>query len=138
VILIVVLVLVVALAIALVVAVAKDPGPQPVEIALAYEHAWDLLDFDVVYRLSGHELHDGLTKAGYIEAKRAAYANGSALRHLIEHTVAESEMREGDAATVVTRLTLRDGSEIQHEVRLLRRSRAWEVVAYELRPASAA
>jgi hypothetical protein len=135
---IVVLVVVVALAIALVVAVAKDPGPQPIEIALAYEHAWDLLDFDIVYRLSGQELHDGLTKAEYIEAKRAAYANGSALRHLIEHTVAESEKREGDAAVVVTRLTLRDGSEMQHEVRLLRRSRAWEVVAYELRPASAA
>ncbi len=135
---IVVLVLVVGLAIALVVAVAKDPGPQPVEIALAYEHAWDLLDFDVVYRLSGRELHDGLNKADYIEAKRAAYADGSALRHLIEHTVAESERHEGDAATVVTRLTLRDGSEIQHEVRMLRRARAWEVVAYELRPASAA
>ena len=38
----------------------------------------------------------------------------------------------------MTRLTLRDGSVVHHEVRLLRRSRAWEVVAYELRPASAA
>ncbi len=34
-------------------AVAKNPGPSPAEIALGYEHAWDLGDFDVVYRLSG-------------------------------------------------------------------------------------
>ena len=135
---IVVIVLVVALAVALVIAVAKDQGPQPIEIALAYEHAWDLLDFEVVYKLSGPELHDGLPKSRFVEVKRAAYANGSALRHLVEHTAAEAEVREGDAATVVTRLTLRDGSVIHHEVRLLRRSRAWEVVAYQLRPASAA
>lgn len=135
---IVVIVLVVALAIALVVAVAKDQGPSPIEIALAYEHAWELLDFEVVYRLSGPELHDGVTKAEFIARKRAAYANGSALGHLVEHAAAESEVREGEAATVVTRLTLRDGSVVQHEVRLLRRSRTWEVVAYQLRPASAA
>ena len=77
-------------------------------------------------------------RAEFIATKRAAYANGSALRHLVEHTAAEAELREGGAATVVTRLTLRDGGEIRHEVRLLRRSRAWEIVAYELHPASAA
>ncbi len=135
---VVVLVLVVALAVAFVVAVAKDSGPSPIEIALAYEHAWDLLDFDVIYKLSGRELRDGLNRADFIATKRAAYANGSALRHLVEHTAAEAELREGGAATVVTCLTLRDGSEVHHEVRMLRRSRTWEVVAYELRPASAA
>ena len=135
---IVVIVLVVALAVALVIAVARDQGPQPIEIALAYEHAWDLLDFEVVYKLSGPELHDGLPKSQFVTLKRAAYANGSALRHLVEHTAVETEVRDGDAATVVTRLTLRDGSVIHHEVRLLRRSRAWEVVAYQLRPVSAA
>ena len=78
---IVVLVLVVALAIALVVAVAKDPGPPPIEIALAYEHAWDLLDFDVVYRLSGPELHDGLHEGRVRRARSAPRTpNGSALR----------------------------------------------------------
>ena len=38
----------------------------------------------------------------------------------------------------MTRLTLRDGSIVHNEVRLLRRSRKWEVVAYELRPAPTA
>ncbi len=126
------------LAIALVVAVAKDPGPSPIDLALAYEHAWDTLDFEAIYKMSGPELHDGLLKAEFIARKKDAYANGSALSHLVEHTAAESETREGDTATVVTRLTLHDGTAVHNEVRMRRRSRAWEVVAYQLRPASAA
>jgi hypothetical protein len=135
---IVVVVLVIALAIALVIAVARDPGPSPAEVALAYEHAWDLLDFDVVYRLSGPELHDGQRKAEFVAAKRAAYENRRKLGHLVAEASAEAELRDGDAAAVVTRLKLRDGSTVHNEVRLLRRARAWEVVAYELRPAPAA
>jgi len=135
---VVVLVLVVALAVALVVGVARDPGPSPTEIALGFEHAWDELDFDVVYRLSGPELHDGLAKPDWIAAKRAAYAKGPELGHLVVETVAEEATRRGDSATVMTRLTLRDGSVVHNEVRLLRRSRTWLVVAYELRPAPAA
>ncbi len=135
---IVVLVLVVGLVVALVVGVAQDPGPTPVEIALGYEHAWDELDFSVIYKLSGRELHDGLTRADWVAAKQAAYADRRALSGLVQETVAESEDRNGDRATVMTRLTLRDGSVAHNEVRLVRRSRAWEVVAYELRPAPAA
>lgn len=136
---IVVFVLVVALVVGVVVGVAKDPGPTPVEIALGYEHAWDELDFDVIYRLSGYELHDGLTKADWIAGKRAAspQGHGAGRGPAVESVVAEAEIREGDAAAVVTRRTLRDGTVVHNEVRLLRRSRAWEVVAYELRPAPA-
>ena len=134
---VVVLVLVIALAVAVIVGVAKDPGPVPIEIALGYEHAWQVLDFDVIYRLSGPEMHDGLRKADWIAAKRAAYANGSAIGHLVEEIAAEAELRKGDAAVVTTRLTLRDGSVVHNEVRLLRRSKAWDVVAYEPLPANA-
>lgn len=134
---IVVLVLVLGLAVALVVGVAKDPGPDPTDVALGFEHAWDELDFDVIYRLSGPELHDGLTKAEWIAAKRAAYANGPNLGHLVHEAAAEEASLRGDAAAVMTRLTLRDGSVVHNEVRLARRSRAWQVVAYELRPAPA-
>jgi len=134
----VVLVLVVGLAVALVVAVAKNPGPSPTEMALGYEHAWDGLDFDVVYRLSGPELRDGLTKAEFIAVKRAAYRSGPQLGNLVAEAIAEAETRHGDSATVMTRLTLLDASVIHNEVRLERRSRAWEVVAYELRPTPAA
>lgn len=133
-----VVVLVIALAIALVVAVARDPGPAPTEVAMAFEHAWDLLDFDVVYRLSGPELHDGMRKAEFVAAKRTAYQQAPRLGRLVSEVAAESERTEGDAAVVVTRLALRDGSVVHNEVRLVRRSRAWQVVGYELRPASAA
>jgi hypothetical protein len=133
----VVLVLVVALVVAVIVGVAKDPGPSPVEIALGYEHAWKLLDFDVLYRMSGRELHDGLTKADWIAAKRVAYAHGTPAGHLVEDVAADEDLREGDAAVVTTRLTMRDGSVVHNEVRMLRRSRAWEVVAYEPLPSSA-
>lgn len=134
---VVVIVLVVALAVALVVAVAKDPGSSPTEIALGFEHAWDRLDFDVVHRLSGPELHEGLTKADFVAAKRAAYSERSAFGNLVTETVAEEETRRGDSAVVMTRLTLRSGNIVRNEVRLAHRSRRWEVVAYELRPASA-
>jgi hypothetical protein len=90
-----------------------------------------------VYRLSGPELHDGLTKAEFVAAMRAAYSSGSGFGHLVEEVIAEQETRRGSSAVVMTRLTLRDGSFVHNEVRLERRSRAWAVVAYELRPAPA-
>ncbi len=133
-----VVVLVIGLAIALVVAVAKDPGAGPADVAVAFEHAWDLHDFDIVYRLSGPELHDGMRKAEFVAAKKAAYKSSPKLDRLVAEIAAESERHEGDAAAVVTRLSLRDGSVVHNEVRLVRRSRAWQVVGYDLRPASAA
>jgi hypothetical protein len=92
----------------------------------------------VVYRLSGPELHDGMGKAEFVAAKHAAYAATPALGNLVQHATADAVVQEGDAAAVVTRLTLRDGNVVHNEVRLLRRSRAWQVVGYELRPAPAA
>jgi hypothetical protein len=133
----VVLVLVVGLAIVLVVAVAKDPGSTPTEVALAYEHAWDDLDFEVVYKLSGPELHEGVQKAQFVDAKRAAYPGGR-FGHRVAEAVPESVAAAGDSAVVVTRLSLHDGSVVHNELRLMRRSRVWEVVAYELRPTPAA
>jgi hypothetical protein len=59
---------------AVVVAVAKDPGPGPEDVAIAYERAWDRLDFDTLYTLAGRELRDGLERSQYIAAKHAAYA----------------------------------------------------------------
>ena len=50
---------------------------------MAFEHAWDLLDFDVVYRMSGPELHDGMRKAQFVAAKRAAYAETPRLGRLV-------------------------------------------------------
>ena len=134
---VVVLVLVVALCVGLVVGVAKNPGPSPAEIALGYEHAWDLGDFDVIYRLSGAELHEGMRKADYVAAKRAAYRGEVRVHGDVEEAVAEEAHQQGDDAVVLTRLRRADGTVVHHEVRLARRARTWEVVGYRLRPAPA-
>jgi hypothetical protein len=134
---VIVLVAVVGLCIALVVGVAKNPGPSPADIALGYEHAWDLGDFDVVYRMSGAELHEGLRKADYVAAKRSAYRGEVRVHGDLEEAVAEEAHQQGDEAVVLTRLRRADGTVVHHEVRLARRARAWEVVGYRLRPAPA-
>ena len=41
------------------IAIGKEDGPQPADVALAYEMAWDRLDFDTLFDLSGTELRDG-------------------------------------------------------------------------------
>ena len=134
---IVVLACVVGLCVALVVGVAKNPGPSPADIALGYEHAWDLGDFDVIYRMSGAELHEGMRKADYVSAKRAAYRGEVRVHGAVAETVAEEAHEQGDDAVVLTRLRRADGTVVHHEVRLARRARAWQVVGYRLRPAPA-
>jgi hypothetical protein len=131
VILAVVLVLLAALVVAVIVGVAKDPGPTPIEIALGYEHAWDTRDFDVLYRMSGPELHDGLTKAEWVAAQRAVHLKVVPAPERVDDVAADAELIEGEASVVTTRLTLQGGRVVHNEVRMLRRSRAWSVVAYE-------
>ena len=56
----------------LIVLFARDGGPAPADIAVSYELAWDRLDFDTLWTLSGDELRDGLDKRAYTTAKSAA------------------------------------------------------------------
>ena len=132
---IVVLVCVIGLCVALVVGVAKNPGPSPADIALGYEHAWDLGDFEVIYRMSGAELHEGMRKADYVAAKKAAYRGEVRVHGEVADAIAEEAHQHGDDAVVLTRLRRGDGTVVHHEVRLARRARTWEVVGYRLRPA---
>jgi hypothetical protein len=135
-ILIVVGVLVVALVIAMIVAVARDSGPSPADVAIGYEHAWDRLDFEVVYKLSGDELHDGLNRGDYVAAKREAYHAQGQLGHLMAHAAVREETVVGDRARIYTRLTLRDGTTVENRVLLRRRHEDWVVVGYDLRSAA--
>ena len=57
----------------LVVAVAKAGTPSPADTAVAYEHAWDRLDFSTLWSLSGPNLRDGRTRDQFVRDKRAAY-----------------------------------------------------------------
>lgn len=132
-----VIVAIVLLAIGVLVAVGLEPGAPPAEVALGFEHAWDLLDFDAVYKLSGSELHDGLGRPEFVAAKREAYRDRAELGRLVCAVSVESQVQEGEAAVVITRLDLRDGSVVHHAIQLVRRTRTWQVVGYALHPAAA-
>ena len=73
-------IVILALTIAVVVVIAKDRGPGPGEVAVAYELAWDRLDFESLFTLSGLELRDGLDRRGFIAAKRTAYEGAARAR----------------------------------------------------------
>jgi hypothetical protein len=100
------------LCLALVVAVARDRGPGPDDVAVSYELAWDRLDFDALWTLSGTELRDGLDKHEFVAAKRAAYEQQRALRGLVEHVgIEDVAVTSGsENALVTTRVELRDGT----------------------------
>jgi hypothetical protein len=123
---------VLALLVAFVVAVARDPGPPPDDVAVAYEEAWDRLDFDALWTLSGDELRDGLHRKDYIAAKRDAYRDQAGLGGLSAAVTVERFEAGTDVAVVETRVALHDGSAAHNEVQLTQRAGRWVVVAYRL------
>lgn len=127
-------VVVVGLALSLVVAIARDQGPGPADVAVAYELAWDRLDFESIFTLSADELRDGLDRHGFIAAKRAAYEQQHALRGLVARVGIDEVVRSRDNAVVITCVELSDGSLVHNRLELARRSARWQVVAYRLEP----
>jgi hypothetical protein len=132
--LVVVGVVIVGLCVALVAVVTVDPGPSPVDVALAYEQAWDNLDFESLWSLSGDELRDGLSRPEFVAAKRAAYERQAGLRGLADRVVADAVSEGRGFALVHTRVELRDGGSAADALQLTKRGGRWLVVAYELEP----
>ncbi len=128
----VVAVLLFGLICALVLAVARDPGPAAADTAVAYELAWDRLDFDVLWRLSGTELRDGMDRRAYADAKRAAYAARPELGGLTAAIEVEDVAESRDLAVIRTRLVLHAGDDTRNELHLARRSERWVVVGYRM------
>jgi hypothetical protein len=120
----------VALLFVLWVAFAKEPGPGPADVAIAYEQAWDRLDFDLLYDLSGDELHDGMRRDGFVAAKRAAYAESHDA--LDAQVIVDDVVATDRSALVATRVTTTEGS-VQNRVVLERRANGWLVVGYSIR-----
>jgi hypothetical protein len=125
---------VLALMIAVVVVIAKDRGPGPAEVAVAYELAWDRLDFESLYTLSGSELRDGLDRRGFIAAKRSAYEQQRDLGGLVERVGVDQVTNNRDAAVAITGVELHDGAVVHNRVEMTRRNGRWQVVAYRLEP----
>ena len=128
----IVAVVIFVLVITLIVIFAREPGPTPTEIVIAYELAWDRLDFDTLWTLAGPELRDGLDKREYLAAKTRAYKGRHELRNLAERVdIDDAEIGIG-YAHVRTRVTLRDGAVVRNDVMLTKRSASWAVTGYQL------
>jgi hypothetical protein len=124
---------VIALTLALVVIVARDGGPPPSDVALAYESAWDHLDFESLWMLSGDELRDGLGRKAFVAAKTAAYSGQENLGRLVRHIGIDDERTGDSISTVRTRVDLKDGEVARNELHLVKRAGRWVVVVYSLR-----
>jgi hypothetical protein len=127
-------VIVLGLALSLVVAIARDQGPGPDDVAVAYELAWDHLDFESIFTLSADEMRDGLDRHEFTTAKRTAYEQQHALRGLVARVGIDEVASSRDAAVVVTRVELSDGSLVHNRLELARRNARWQVVSYWLEP----
>ena len=113
------------------IAIAKEDGAEPADVALAYEIAWDRLDFDTLFDLSGPELRDGAKRPRFIETKRAAY-QGVKRGRLAARIAVENVVEAPDTALAVTNVSTPDG-DVHNNVLMERRSGRWYVVGYSLR-----
>ena len=125
-------VVVFALIVALVIAVARDPGTPADDVAVAYEEAWDRLDFEALWTLSGDELRDGMGRRDFVTAKREAYQRQPHLAQLAARVSVERVEAGKHAAVVRIRVDMRDGGVTHNEVQLAHRAGRWVVVGYSL------
>jgi hypothetical protein len=132
--LIIALVAIVGLLVFMWVAVGREPGPGAADVAIAYERAWDDLDFALLYELSGEEMRDGMRRDRFVAAKRAAYANDRPARLRLGADVSvEATVAGNQTALIVTRVASHDDT-IRNNVVLEKRSNGWVVVGYSIRP----
>jgi hypothetical protein len=125
---------VIALVLALVVAVGLEPGPSPGDVAVSYELAWDRLDFDALWALSGDELRDGRSRHDFMADKREAYAGQRQLAGLARDVKLDEVLKGSELAAVRTRVILQDGTTVRNQVQLALREGTWKVIGYHLQP----
>ncbi|HEV7865719.1 MAG TPA: hypothetical protein VGR20_23695 [Acidimicrobiia bacterium] len=118
----------------LVVAVGKVGAPGPADTAVAYEHAWDRLDFSTLWNLSGPNLRDGRTRDQFVRDKVAAYRGEAhaGLAGLARSVEPDQVDVNGPVARVLTRLQLHSGETVIDELLLERIGPAWHVTAYHI------
>ena len=115
------------------VAVGKAGGPSPADTAVAYEHAWDRLDFATLWNLSGPNLRDGRTRDQFVRDKIAAYQHEAHdLAGLVQSIHPEKVDVNGPVARVLARLQLHSGESVVDEMLLERIGPAWHITAYHI------
>jgi hypothetical protein len=111
----------------------RSEGPGPADTAVAYERAWDRLDFGTLWQLSSPSLRDGRSRDQFVRDKQAAYGQeGGGLAELVRSVRPERVEKRGPVARVFTRLELRDGQSVVDEMLLERNGTSWQVTAYRL------
>ncbi|HLF40052.1 MAG TPA: hypothetical protein VI854_01125 [Acidimicrobiia bacterium] len=104
----------------------------PSDVAVAYEHAWDRLDFATLWNLSSPALRDGRSRREFVQDKQAAYRSEESLARLVRSVHPEHVEVNGPLARVLTRLELTDGQSVVDEMILERQGSAWQVAAYHI------
>jgi hypothetical protein len=107
-------------------------------VAVSYELAWDRLDFDALWTLSGDELRDGRTRPEFMADKREAYAGQRELAGLARDVQLDEVLRGSELAAVRTHVILQDGTTVRNQVQLALREGTWKVTGYHLEPDTSA
>ena len=131
--LVVAIVLIAGLLLFMWISIGRELGPGPSDVAIAYERAWDELDFGLLYDLSGAELRDGMRRDQFIAAKRAAYAGSETRARIGARISVETSVAGQQTALVVTRVAA-DGGSVCNNVMLDHTANGWAVISYSLRP----
>jgi hypothetical protein len=117
----------------LVVAIGRVAEPGPADTAVAYEYAWDRLDFATLWNLSGPNLRDGRTRDQFVSDKAAAYrGEDHGLAGLVRSVEPEQVDVNGPVARVLARLELHSGDAVLDEMLLERIGPSWHVTAYHI------
>ena len=125
-------VLVVSLVLIVLFSTPGNPRVAAADTAVAYEHAWDRLDFATLWNLSSPSLRDGRSQADFVRDKQAAYSRERSLARLVRAVHPEQVEVNGPLARVVTRLDLTDGHTVVDEMILERNGSTWQVAAYHI------
>ena len=136
----VVVLLIAVLIASMILIVALEPGPSPSDLAIAYELAWDRLDFATIWALSDPSMRDGRNRREFVADKKTAYSHGLHPTNLVASAKVDEVAVSGEVAVAITSLTLlqtadaasASGSQIYNEVRMARRMGKWEVSGYLL------
>jgi hypothetical protein len=114
-------------------ALAVQRTNAPEDVAIAYELAWDRLDFERLWELSGEGLRDGRTREAFLADKRSAYADAApGITNLVRRATVESLEIEKAHAIARTELDLADDTMFRNELYLKRHGGNWKVEVYRL------
>jgi hypothetical protein len=114
------------------ISIGREPGPGASDVAVAYERAWDELDFNLLFDLSAAELRDGLRRDQFIAAKRAAYSRTDKGARIGARITVETAVAGQQSALVVTKVEA-DGGAVRNNVMLDHTANGWMVISYSLR-----